>query len=252
MRRVLLIGGAAALIVVSLVVWRLVASLDSIVAEAIERYGSEILGVPVRVASVELALTEGRGSIYGLRVGNPPGYAAGDAFRLAEVTLEIDAASVTESPVVLPQIRVIGPEVSLELDAKGGSNLQTLQRNVQRAAGSGAPDAEAEGGGGGDAGEPVRLLIRRFVFEAGVLRGDAAALSGREEDRFEAELAELSLSDIGGAKGATPSEVGETVMRAFLRQSLKTAAASQARHQLEKRLGDVVGEKSGKLIDGLF
>ena len=57
----------------------LLSNLDSIVKSAIEQYGSEITGTRVRVGSVKITLTEGRGTIRGLRVGNPSGFSSNGA-----------------------------------------------------------------------------------------------------------------------------------------------------------------------------
>jgi hypothetical protein len=242
MKRVLLIGGVVLLAVVVLALVYLRSNLDSIVADAIETYGSRSAGVPVRVGSVELALTEGKGTIRGLRVGNPEGYASGDAFRLGEITVQVDPKSVTSSPVSVPQIRVIAPEVNAELDAKGKSNLQTILDHVQ----SGGEAAPAE------EGEPIRLAIGQFVFEQGKLRGDASAVAGREEDVFETDLPSVKLSNIGGSRGATPAEVSEAVLKAFLRQTTRSVAAYQAQRAVEKNVGGDVGKEAGKLLRKVF
>jgi len=217
-------------------------NLDSIVANAIETYGTQAAGVPVRVGSVDLALTEGKGTIRGLRVGNPVGYSSGDAFRLGEITVQVDPKSLTGSPVSVPQIRVIAPEVNAELDAKGKSNLQTILDHVQSAGGE-APAEEAE---------PIRLAIGQLVFEEGMLRGDATAVSGREDDAFQTSMPSVKLSNIGGAGGATPAEVSSAVLKAFLSQTTRSVAAYQAQLAVEKNVGGDVGKEAGKLLRKVF
>ena len=61
-------------------VYYLLSNLDSIVKAAIESYGSEATQTTVRVGKVQLKLTDGSGSISGLTVGNPKGFAAAQAF----------------------------------------------------------------------------------------------------------------------------------------------------------------------------
>ncbi len=238
MRRVLLIGAVAVLAVAAFVVFRIGSNLDSIVARLIETHGTRAAGVPVSVGSVELDLSEGKGTIRGLRVGNPAGYASGDAFRLGEITVQVDPKSVTSSPVAVPQIRVIAPEVNAEVDAKGKSNLQTILDHVQSGSGEAPPEE----------GEPIRLAIGQFVFEEGKLRGDASALSGDADDAFETSLPSVRLSNIGGARGATPAEVSEAVLKAFLRQTTKSVAAYQAQRAVEKKVGGDLGKEAGNLL----
>jgi hypothetical protein len=238
MRRVLLIGGVVVLAVVAVALLYLRSNLDSIVANAIETYGTQAAGVPVRVGSVQLALTEGKCTISGLRVGNPEGYASGDAFRLGEISVQVDPKSVTSSPVSVPQVRVIAPEVNAQLDSKGKSNLQTILDHVEAQSGE-APAEE---------GEPVRLAIGSFVFEEGMLRGDASALSGREKDAFQTNLPAVRLRNIGGAGGATPAEISEAILEAFLGQTTKSVAAYQAQRAVEEKVGGSVGKEAGNLL----
>ena len=242
MRRVIVIAAVVVLAAAAFVLFRIGSNLDSIVARLIETHGTRAAGVPVSVGSVQLDLTEGKGTIRGLRVGNPAGYSSGDALRLGEVTVQVDPKSVTSSPVSVPQIRVIAPEVNGELDAKGKSNLQTILDHVQ----SGAKEAPAE------EGEPIRLAIGRFVFEEGMLRADARAVAGREDDVFQTSLPAVRLNDIGGAGGATPAEVSETILKAFLRQATKSVAAYQAQRAVEKNVGGDVGKEAGKLLRKVF
>jgi hypothetical protein len=245
MRRVLLLGALLVLVVGAFVLIRIGSNLESIVARAIESYGTRAAGVPVRVGSVDLALTEGKGTIRGLRVGNPAGYASGDAFRLGEITIQVDPKSITGTPIAIPQIRVIAPEVNAEFDAKGKSNLQTILDHVKsQGAGGGESEATPE------AGEPIRLAVGRFVFEEGMLRGDASALTGDADDSFETTLPSLKLNNIGGSGGATPSEISETILTAFLHQTTKSVVAYQAQRAVEKKLGGDLGKGVGKLLRG--
>src|SRR5690606_27466566 len=61
-------------------------SLDFVVKAAIEHYGPRALGVPVAVREVRISTADGRGTIRGLEVGNPPGYSAPRALRAGTIT----------------------------------------------------------------------------------------------------------------------------------------------------------------------
>ena len=76
MTRALVIGGAALGVIVAVAavaVVFLVSSLDSIVKEAVEKYGSEIIQAEVRLNKVEIDATSGQGGLGGLKIGNPKG-----------------------------------------------------------------------------------------------------------------------------------------------------------------------------------
>ena len=62
----LIIGGS---------VYFLLSNLDGLVKTAIETYGSEATKTAVSVSSVKIVLQDGSGSIQGLTVGNPKGFA---------------------------------------------------------------------------------------------------------------------------------------------------------------------------------
>ena len=80
MKKILIV--LAGLIVVGvIVIYLLVGNLDKILKGAIEGAGSELLGVPVTVASVELDLKSGAGQITGISVANPAGYPVGVVIR---------------------------------------------------------------------------------------------------------------------------------------------------------------------------
>jgi hypothetical protein len=237
-----------AVLAVLVLVARFVVSLDAIVAREIQRIGSEITGVAVKVGAVELALRDGRGTIRGLRVGNPEGFSEGEAFRLGEITVEIDVSSLRQAPVVLPQIRIVAPEVNVEFARTGKSNLEVLLEHVQ---GPAADQADAPESSGQE--EPLRLAVRHFVIESGALRGDVSAVSGAGADRFEADLPPVRLSEVGGRAGATPVELGETVLQAFLRQALRSVAARQASKGVERGLGGgELGKEAGRIIERIL
>jgi len=132
MRKVL-IGMLVLLVVVAGVVYYALSNLDEIVKEVIEKTGTSVLGTPVTVQSVDIAVSEGRGTIKGLSVANPPGYSSEPAFAFAEITIDIASVRVIE------RIYAEAPEIRLE--SKGAqSNLKTLLDNISETRG-GDPNA---------------------------------------------------------------------------------------------------------------
>ena len=238
-----------AILVVLVVVARFVVSIDTLVAREIERIGSEVTGVPVRVGEVELALREGRGTIRGLSVANPEGFQPRPAFALGEVTLVIDLTSLeTADPIVLSEIRIVAPEVDAEINAAGRSNLDVILENV-RAAGAEDPAEPTD-----DAEAPTtNLAISRFVIESGALRGDASALTGASRDAFETDLPPVRLRDVGGADGAPPEVVAEILLTAFVQQTVRSVAAWQARDNVERSLGGgELGKEAGRIVERIL
>ena len=239
----------AMLVVVALGVgvFVLLRSLDAIVEAAIEKYGSEITGTAVRVSSVEIMLTDGRGTIRGLTIANPPGFSSGSAFSLGEITIDIDPNSVTESPVVIDEVTVRAPQVTYELDAKLGSNIQTVLGNIERYAGSGG---SSDGGATGSAEDAeLRLAIKRFTFEKGTVEADASAVGG---EALKVELPPLRMQNLGGSRGAPPGDIGSEVLEAYTRTVVKTVGMKQATKQLDKVIDDNLAGEEGKAAKKLL
>ena len=251
MKRVVLLGGIVVVLAVGIAVWFTLTRLDALVAAAIETYGSEITGAPVSVGSVSIELSDGRGVIRNLRVGNPAGFSDADAFRLGEIELDIDTASITRQPLVIEALVVHAPEALYELDARGRSNLDAILANVERYSGSGS---EADtGADAAPAGEQTRIRVSRFVFEEGKVTANAAALG--QEQPLEAQLPPVRLNDVGGASGATADELGKQILGAFTRSAVRAVARSQIQKGLADRLGSEAGEAAeaaGEALKKLF
>jgi len=235
-----LVAGLAVLVVATAVaaLW-LYRSLDGIVERTIENVGSELLGSEVSVASVDVDLRGGRATVRGVEVANPRGeglsFSGDPAIRVGEIAVSLDPASVAGGPIRLPEVRAAELFVNLEV-MPTEVNLLVLQRNLDR----GRPEAADAAAGG----EPRRFRVGSFVFEEGTLRADASAV-GREAR--ELRLPSLRLAELGGARGATPGELGQRVLEALLARVLAQAAADRVSDLIDKEL-DQVKEKIGDAL----
>jgi uncharacterized protein involved in outer membrane biogenesis len=245
MKRFLIIAVVVVLVVIG-GVYFLLSNLDSIVAGLIEKHGSEATGTAVAVAGVEISLGDGRATIAGLTIDSPEGYEARQAFTLGEATVDIDVESLRGEPIVIDEIRVAAPVVRAEILENGASNLQDLQENLQRYAGSmGAGSGDGGDAGGADADEAKRIRITRFVFEQGRIEADASAL-GLEARTL--TLPSIRLDDIGGAAGARPDEIAQAVLGALTRR----AAEEVAKAGLEQKAREMAEDEAEKQAQGLL
>ena len=110
MKKLLIIAAVVLLVVIVGVGVYLYNSIDTIVKAAIEKYGSEITGTKVSVGSVDISLKTGRGTIRDVEVHNPKGFSSGAVFRLGEITVDIDVASLNKDPVVIERVAILAPE----------------------------------------------------------------------------------------------------------------------------------------------
>ena len=241
---------AAVAVVVVAVLLYVTASLDSLVKQGIETYGSRIVGAPVRVGSVEISLSSGRGTLRELSVSNPEGFSNGDALRLAEVTLDIQPSSLTQEPLVIQEITILGPQVNAEVSASGSTNIDVLRRNVSAYAGASSDGGSATSPEEADDTPPPLLRINELTFADGVLAADTTAIGG---DVRTLELAPLRLAELGGKNGQPVDVIAKSILDAYTRGVAsvvaKNVAASRAEKLIDEKIGGELGEAARDLLD---
>jgi hypothetical protein len=231
---------AVLVVLVAVGVYFLLSNLNSLVAKAIERHGSDVTQTSVSVSGVEIKLRDGRGSIKGLRVANPEGFQARDAFSLGDITVDINIQSVRKDPIVIDEIRIQAPVVYAEVTKTGSTNINELRKRVQ-AATSGSTGEGAESGG-----PAKRIRIKQFVFEKGSIEVDASAL-GVEKRTI--TLPEIRLSDVGGTRGAPPNEIAKIVLNTLAEKTASEVAGSEVNRLIEDQLGGSLQDKAKELLD---
>ncbi|MCH7942899.1 MAG: hypothetical protein IIB67_06680 [Proteobacteria bacterium] len=233
MIRVILIGVVVAVIGAVGVFMFVLSSLDGIILEAVETYGSEITQAKVSLAAVELDLTSGRGSLRGLSVGNPKGFNTPSAFELGAISITIDSCTVSDDTIVINEIVIDAPVVTYELGADG-SNIDAIQRNVEAYMAQFGDDPADDGG------EGPKLIIDDLYIRGGKVNISATFLDGKA---LSAELPDIHLEDIGREdEGASPAAIAEQIIAAL------TAGTTGAVSSLG--LEEIMGG-AGKLLEGV-
>jgi uncharacterized protein involved in outer membrane biogenesis len=213
--------------VVAVALYLLLTNLDRIVAAAIGKYGSEATGTKVAVSSVRIELSEGAGSIRGLSVGNPPGFASPEAFRLGDITIDVDAGSVTKDPVVIDMVRVRAPHVTYEINEAGESNIDAIRKHLEKMQGAGGAKGKTAGGG-------KKIVIRKLIVEDGKVDVRAAALGGKT---LSAAIPRIELSNLGGKGGDSPGAVARQIAGSLAGKASLAAASTGIWQSLVKGAG---------------
>jgi hypothetical protein len=224
----------------------LLTNLDSFVKSAIEKYGSAATQTAVTAGSVQISLTAGTGSIAGLTIANPPGYSTPLALSLGHIAIALDTSSLTgQGPIIINSVTIEQPLVTYEV--KGllqGSNLQTLQSNIQSFANSAAA-TQAPSSGPGTSGAPLRKeIIRDLTITGGQLTVLAPGLTAKQ---LVVPLPPLHLTDLGGPDGATPAQIGAQVLNIVMIKAAGVGADALARQS-----GSGALSKAGTLLKGLL
>ena len=121
-------------------------NLDTLVKNAIEKYGSQMTGTKVHVASVEIRAAEGTGIVRGFVVGNPAGFRTPYALKVGEIEIVLDIASIAKPVVIVKKIVVSAPDVIYE-QANGTTNFDAIRKHIAEQGGSsGEKVGEKKGG----------------------------------------------------------------------------------------------------------
>ena len=209
-------------------------NMDSLVKDAIEKYGSEMTKASVKVAAVEIKPADGRGVIRGLTIGNPAGFKTAHALQVAEIEVNIDIASIAGSVVTIRKIGIAAPDIIYE-KGEAMTNFDALQKNVADYVGP----AEKKDSGG------KKLIVEELLIHDAKAQASAAFMDGKT---VTLGLPNIALRDIGKAKGGvTPGELGQEIIKA-LKQKL---SASVSFDSLMKSTGKGL-DKAGSAIKGLF
>jgi uncharacterized protein involved in outer membrane biogenesis len=238
MRKTLIIAAVVLVVVVVGFAVFLYNSIDPIVKSAIEKYGSEIAGTKVTVGSVDISLKSGRGTIRNVEVRNPEGFSSGSVFKLAEITVDIDVSSLNKDPVVIDEVRIVAPEVHVEVAANGRTNVGVLKDHVDRYS------AGTSAGGEQASGYEKKFRITRFSFEDGHVDADANAVGAGD---FEAPIPPVRLKDVGGPQGGSPDAIGKAVTR-----SLLGAAMSVVTREISNRAKGRLEDEAKKALESIL
>ena len=212
---------------------------------AIERFGPQVLGVPVTVSTVLLSPLSGRGALYGLKIGNPRGFTDVNVIELGKVSVKLELASLTRSPIRISEIEIGEPVIHWEGDF-AQSNVGLIQGNVQRFVSkhAGEPRSSAPKKGG----ERKVLIHRLHIAGAKVgarLKGTGAA--------FSLPLPEITLTDIGKEKGG--ASIGEVTALLFERIGSGVAKALAASPEVlggaVQSVGKGIGEGGSQVLKGV-
>jgi len=224
--------GIVALAVVALAggaLW-LYFSLDFIVKQAIESYGSEILGAKVTVESVKLAPADGAGVLRGLNIGNPAGFRTERSASVGTIDVAVDPASVTKDVVHVRRIAVIAPVITYE-SRRGGSNVDVLQRNAKRHAASSRSTGSRK---------ETRLIVDDLVIrDARVIYAPEIATRGAT---ISFDIPDIRLVDVGKRQGGvTPAELANLIVQTLAARMAAAMGRSAAQRSLEQVLPNLRG-----------
>ena len=247
MKKTILIVALVLVAVIGAGLYYVFTNLDAIVKAAIEDVGSQTTQTAVRVDDVEIALTDGAGTIRGLSVANPKGFESPNAFLLGAGETQIDIKSLTKGPITIDKVIVRKSQVFYEMNKERESNLNQLYKNIAASTAGGADKPAAE------SDEP-RLRIRRFQLADATVEANVVPLN----KKYTLKLPTIELENLGGENGATPSEISRQVLNTITQRALAAvkqagigekvqALKSEAQQRLDTKKSEVENRAKEKL-----
>ena len=211
MKRTTLVTISMVVVLTGVLIFFLIFSMDSLVTMAVEKYGSAALQTEVTLDKTQISLKSGKGTLRGLRVSNPKGFETATAFQLDEISMTIDARTITKGTVIIKEIIIAAPQITYELGPEG-SNLDALQRNATPGKSSGSAGGAGQPANGAKKGGK-KLIIESLIIRDGKVNVSAVGLQGK---KITVDLPTLRMANIGKSQGgATPGEVVKQLIDAL-------------------------------------
>jgi len=221
----------------------LVAYSDDLVKRAMETLGPRYLGVDVRLGAADIDITDGRGELRGLVIGNPPGFDGPHLLSLGRVALALDPIGQSGELIVLEEVAVDAADLALV--ARGRTtNLQTVMARLEGSGSAEATDSAAD--------DSPKIIIRAFDFTDARTSLDSDLLGSRS-----VEIPDVHLEGIGEkSRGVTVREALRQLLRPIANAATSALAAEgleldQVREGARERLDQELNERLGDLKDRL-
>ncbi len=233
-------------VVLGAVVLYVYLNLNSLIVEAVETFAPRVTGTKVSLASSNVSLFSGKGSLEGLVIMNPSGYKASSAMELDSLEVAVDTESLTSETIVIKSIDVVAPAISYEPGGAAGSNLQQLMKNVQASGGQGKGGAQPDN----KEGSGPKVVIDRVTLTQGKVK----LFTPLSDEPVSAELPKIELTGIGRQKGGVSAEQAlKVVLDKMLASASRTGAGSlsEVKARLKNELDKQVQEARGKATEAL-
>ncbi|MCF6175792.1 MAG: hypothetical protein L3J71_08500 [Victivallaceae bacterium] len=210
---VLFIGFIA---VIGIGLFVLVLNLDSIIGGSIEKFGTDATGTGVTIENVSLSIFSGNLSLDGLEVKNPEGFVNPHAFKFEKFAVDIDLASLVTDTIVINSIIIKDIRIAYE-PSTGGSNLDRIQKNVEKYTGADKKSTEPAqkdepAKTEGDEAPQKNIIIKKFIIDG----GEIAVASPILGTGINVPMAKFEMNDIGTGGKSSASEVFNQIFEELL------------------------------------
>lgn len=259
-KKLVLIILAVVIIAVAVVLIRLGAIASSVVKNAINEYGPELTQTAVSVEEVSIKPYIGSATIEDLKVGNPSGYKAPNAFTLKKVHVSLSPTSLLDDTIVIHTIEIDEPFFVYEsnlLSSNISSLMDTIKANTSKTNKAAEKAAEKEEPGTDTGTQQKQFVINKLEVTNGTVQigvlGQTSTVA----------LPDIKLENFS-PEGITAAQASNEILNAILSKVIVAATDIAAKAATDptgaaKGITDTaldtagdVGKEIGGAIDGLF
>ncbi|MBU1249236.1 MAG: hypothetical protein KKB70_11090 [Proteobacteria bacterium] len=222
MKKYILLGTAAVLLLIVGAIVTLFLSIDSIIETALNEFGPKVTLTDVHLNEANIGVFSGSGELNELTVGNPVnrGFKPGNLFAMDQVRVSIDTDSLTKDTIVIKEVVIVSPRIVYELKDFSESNFDGLLKNIEETTGGGKAASATED----EAAPAKKIIIENLVISGAKVSADMTGLPG---EGLTIPLPDIHLKDIGKEEGgSTPAQVAEELVSAIYASMQNAFAAS--------------------------
>ena len=251
MKKIILRIGVVLAVLVLAVLLIVFFSINIIVKKGVETVGPRLTKVEMRLDSADISPFSGSGKLSGLFVGNPQGFKTPSAITVGSVKVAVQVTSVLSHTIVIDQVNVQAPDITLE-GSFSGNNLTTILNNLSAATGGGeaasktstpAPTATnaaaATPAPAAASGSEKKFILKDLVIDGGKI-SLSMEIPGLKGKAATIPMVPIHIQNIGVAEGGvTANELALAIMKPLVNSVLGSA---------EKGVADLGGDvnKLGK------
>lgn len=212
--------------------WFGYSKIDDLLKLGIEKAGSEALRVPVQLEKASVSVFSGAGSLEGLEIGTPAGFSTPKTLRIGKTEIAIDTAASKEDRIVIKHIRLIEPDIHLEL-GPGGTNLNQIANNARATADAitSAAPAASTAPAPSSPQQNMKLQVDEVLISSAKVNASAGVLPGA---KAVVTLPEIKLTGLGtGPEGLTPAELTAIILSRLADEAVKAGAGGTVENLLK-------------------
>ncbi len=250
MKKIIIRIGIVVVVLVLLAAAVVFFSLNSIVKKAVESLGPQMTKVEVRLGSAEISPFSGSGKLSKLFVGNPEGYKTPSAMEMGSIKVGVKVSSIMSDTIVVNEINIQAPDITLEGNLTGASNLKKILDNLDS---SSAADEKQKNAAPAAKKKEKKFIVKDLVIYGGKvnLSLDMSVLGSKSAT---VPLPPIHLQNIGEqSNGVTASELARQIMQPLLAGVLDAAKNAATSGDMNLRgLGTNGASQINKGINDLF